>query len=546
MTTSTPATSGRIFISYRREDTDFPAGWLYERLAGHFGGDQILKDVYSVQLGDDVVEVITTAVGSCDVLLAMIGDRWLTITDTNGRRRLDDPDDFVRLEIEAALARRIRVIPILVDGARMPRAEELPDSLARLARRQALELSPARLDADTKRLIRVLNRTIAEMRAPPSPSEPSPGPRPPGPPRPSPSRPSPSPGPSRPWPGPSPSDPSPSPSRPPPSPGPSRPWPGPSPSPGPSPGPSPSPSRPPPSPGAPEQQRRREPDHEVSFTAGYPGLVTPLIWYSLSVYVHLGRLQGEVDQHITSDARHFGLQPAVSKTPASTPLPKGTQLQVSPEVQGVVFNPPAQEVRWLEDLQHVLFRMQATPDAAGRAVLGAVEVRAGPLLVGQVPLSIRVRGANEPQEGSEAPAASTARLFSSIFASYAHKDDHVVRAFAEAYRALGIDVLVDKASLRAGDRWQAVLSRLIEEADLFQLFWSKAASRSRYVAEEWQHALQLQDRKGERFIRPLYWNRPLPRPPAELKHLHFAPLDLTALSSVAGRTRSRPRSLRRR
>ena len=76
------------------------------------------------------------------MLLALIGDQWLTVTDVNGRRRLDDPDDFVRLEIQAALTRNVRIIPILVDGARMPRAEELPAGLAGLARRQALELSP--------------------------------------------------------------------------------------------------------------------------------------------------------------------------------------------------------------------------------------------------------------------------------------------------------------------------------------------------------------------------------------------------------------------
>ena len=161
---TTPA-PGRIFISYRREDTDFPAGWLYERLADHFDGGQVFKDVDSIQLGDDFVEVITTAVGSCDVLLAVIGERWLTITDEDGKRRLDNSDDFVRLEIEAALAREIRVIPILVDGARIPRAEELPDSLSRLVRRHALELSPTRFAADTTRLLTVLDRTLAEVHA---------------------------------------------------------------------------------------------------------------------------------------------------------------------------------------------------------------------------------------------------------------------------------------------------------------------------------------------------------------------------------------------
>lgn len=160
MTVSAGKVPGRIFMSYRREDTDYPAAWLYERLAGHFSGDQVFKDVDSIELGDDFVEVITAAVGSCEVLLALIGDRWLTAAGRDGRRRLEDPADFVRLEIEAALARNVRVIPVLVEGARMPRADELPESLAKLTRRQALELSPSRFDLDTRRLLTVLERTI--------------------------------------------------------------------------------------------------------------------------------------------------------------------------------------------------------------------------------------------------------------------------------------------------------------------------------------------------------------------------------------------------
>jgi WD40 repeat protein len=172
MTAFTPPGAGRIFISYRREETAYPAGWLYDRLVDHFGQGQVFKDVDSIQLGDDFAEVITAAVARCDVLLALIGDRWLTITGEDGQRRLEDPGDFVRLEIEAALARGIRVIPVLVDGARMPRAGDLPASLAKLVRRQALELSPSRFDSDTGRLLRVLDSNIAEASARPAGTDP--------------------------------------------------------------------------------------------------------------------------------------------------------------------------------------------------------------------------------------------------------------------------------------------------------------------------------------------------------------------------------------
>lgn len=119
------ASSG-VFISYRRADSDYPAGWLFDRAAEHFGRVRVFKDVDSLQPGDDFAEVITTAVSLCSALVAVIGERWLTITDEYGRRRLDNPEDFVRLEIEAALTRGVRVIPVLVNGAGMPRSTDLP------------------------------------------------------------------------------------------------------------------------------------------------------------------------------------------------------------------------------------------------------------------------------------------------------------------------------------------------------------------------------------------------------------------------------------
>ena len=147
-------------MSYRRADTGWAAVSLFDRLADQFGRDKIFKDVDSIDFGEDFVEAITTAVGSSDALLALIGHQWLTVTDQNGRRRLDSSGDFVRLEIEAALTRGVRIIPILIDGALMPREDQLPESLAPLVRRQALELNPNRFGSDFQRLLPVLNRTI--------------------------------------------------------------------------------------------------------------------------------------------------------------------------------------------------------------------------------------------------------------------------------------------------------------------------------------------------------------------------------------------------
>jgi hypothetical protein len=163
MPDSTALSAGRVFISYRREDTAWQALPLFDRLAHRYGSGQIFKDVDSIQLGDDFVQKITTAVASCDVLLALIGEQWLTITDEHGTARLDNPDDYVRLEIEAALTRNIRVIPILVAGARMPRPDQLPPSLAKLVRRHALELSPSHFESDISRLQNALDRALADL-----------------------------------------------------------------------------------------------------------------------------------------------------------------------------------------------------------------------------------------------------------------------------------------------------------------------------------------------------------------------------------------------
>jgi hypothetical protein len=121
--------------------------------------EQVFKDVDNIDPGDDFVDRITAAVASCDVLLAVIGPQWLTITNMTGQRRLDDPQDYVRLEIEAALIRNIRVIPILMDEARMPRANELPATLTPLVHRMAVEINP--LTFNTQQLISTVQRTLA-------------------------------------------------------------------------------------------------------------------------------------------------------------------------------------------------------------------------------------------------------------------------------------------------------------------------------------------------------------------------------------------------
>src|SRR6516164_3292261 len=118
--------SGQIFISYRREESRWSARSLHDRLCRTFDPEQIFMDIDSIALGEDFVKAVETTVAKCDVLIAVIGNNWLTSKNDRGDRRLDNAEDFVRMEIAAALKREISVIPVLVDGASMPNATDLP------------------------------------------------------------------------------------------------------------------------------------------------------------------------------------------------------------------------------------------------------------------------------------------------------------------------------------------------------------------------------------------------------------------------------------
>jgi hypothetical protein len=147
-----------IFISYRREDAEDPAGRLYDNLKLRFGDGNVFMDVDAIPAGVDFVAAIETAVARCDVLLAVIGTRWLTATDANGRRRLSRQGDFVRLELSAALKRGVRIIPVLVQGATMPRADDLPRPLRRLAVLNAVSLRHVSWGQDLASLCRELEQ----------------------------------------------------------------------------------------------------------------------------------------------------------------------------------------------------------------------------------------------------------------------------------------------------------------------------------------------------------------------------------------------------
>jgi hypothetical protein len=149
-----------VFISYRRDAGAGYAGRIGDTLVEHFGEDKVFRDIDSLEPGLDFAEAIERAIESSEVLIAVIGKNWLTATDEAGQKRLENPVDYVRTEIATALKRNIRVIPLLIQGADMPSARELPDDLAPLSRRNAFEIHDSSWRDDIRRLVTALERAI--------------------------------------------------------------------------------------------------------------------------------------------------------------------------------------------------------------------------------------------------------------------------------------------------------------------------------------------------------------------------------------------------
>lgn len=152
--------AGRIFINYRRDDSGAAAGRLYDRFVQHFDRDKVFMDVDGLAPGVDFVKTLEGQLANCSACIAVIGPHWTSIKGPDGTRRLDNPADYVRIELEAALGRDIPVVPVLVDGAEMPRASDVPASLAKLLRRQAVEVSHTRFGNEADELARSVGEAI--------------------------------------------------------------------------------------------------------------------------------------------------------------------------------------------------------------------------------------------------------------------------------------------------------------------------------------------------------------------------------------------------
>lgn len=271
-------------------------------------------------------------------------------------------------------------------------------------------------------------------------------------------------------------------------------------------------------------------DEHVQFTVYRPRVTMPGVWETMLVFAHLDALPAdappgtpdpieEVQRQAHALLGHTGayIPQAVE---ADRPVPREGFLLVVPHAEGVEFNPPTAAFQWRESVHREEFRLRPRQGTAGRTIRGRVTIFLGTIILAEVPLTLRV---GAPGIASPSPPErETARPYRRIFASYSHRDTHIVEEFSRYAEALGDKYLRDVVALRAGERWSEGLKDLIRQADVFQLFWSWHALQSPHVRDEWQYALALQ---RPSFIRPVYWDEPLPvangLPPETLRALHF-------------------------
>ncbi len=272
------------------------------------------------------------------------------------------------------------------------------------------------------------------------------------------------------------------------------------------------------------------PIEQVTFTAYHPREMQAHQWQPLVFYISLDTPAVLAEVEAAAADRLAGKRDKfrAARSEQSAGLARGAKLRLIPSAPELQFNPSHLDVTWQEDVQQHEFRMRAEGAKPGQSVNGFVQIYQGMVLRGEVPISIFVGQAAAHLDSPDAYARAMARAYRRIFASYSHRDTAVVESCETAARTMGDQFLRDVSLLQAGVEWDPRLIQAINDADVFQLFWSKRAAQSQFVAREWQHALKLLPSRPN-FIRPVYWSNPLYPTPPELNSLHFQQLSLTNL-----------------
>jgi hypothetical protein len=285
------------------------------------------------------------------------------------------------------------------------------------------------------------------------------------------------------------------------------------------------PAPPPAAPGAPPaptteppRQQEAKPPNEVQFSTYYPKEMRPDDWQPLIAYLFRQTAADKVadDANQQLGERKSAFRRMVDA--ARQIISEGATVTATPEMPGFQFNPPSISVGFFEDWHRFDFKLRAKTAPLNQATNGRLTFTVEGLIVADLPLSIFV--SENPSVGGEPPAAVTVSPYRAVFASYSRKDKRIVERVERAYRVLGMDYLRDLVTIRSGENWSDALQTMITRADVFQLFWSTTSSSSKHVQMEWEYALKLAAQRPN-FIRPVYWEEPIPPVPEVLGHIHF-------------------------
>jgi hypothetical protein len=278
-------------------------------------------------------------------------------------------------------------------------------------------------------------------------------------------------------------------------------------------------------------------DENVQFSVYRPGKIRPGKWYSLLAFAHLSERPPDADEgepdpiELMEEEAERILATQKPETygratqDSSQSIPRQSEISFVPFIEGVEFNPPSISFIWQESVHSQKFRMRASPLLDGKIARGRMSIYLGAILLAEINLSIQVTSAHALDDNRmPRESAQTARPYRKIFPSYSHKDREIVAQIEHYAQTIGDRYMRDVHELRSGQNWKEWMREAIERADIFQLFWSTNSMRSENVRLEWEYALNLR-RPG--FIRPTYWENPLPQspaenlPPPELTDLHF-------------------------
>jgi hypothetical protein len=288
-------------------------------------------------------------------------------------------------------------------------------------------------------------------------------------------------------------------------------------------------------------------DENVQFTIYRPRVMAPEIWYPLVTFAHLTERRPDAppeEPDPIAEVKRQAQQVLAEKFPSyqgliqdsTQSIPREGELTFLPEFPGFEVNPPRRTFLWMESVHREEFRLRAPLELDGQTVRGRLSVFLGCILVAGIPLIIKV-DRQEAAKTTEPPLESDQTWpYRKIFASYSRKDIAIVTEFEEYLTGVGLGdrYLMDLMDLRAGEEWNPKLMAMIQEANIFQLFWSRNSMVSPFVEQEWQYALSL---RRPYFVRPAYWEEPLPEfpernlPPEELRRLHFAKIYPRAVSA---------------